>query len=74
MDDGLLMHVLETHTDLLDYSCCFLLRQFFLFFDLLETAIGKCFNDQVQVFLIMEVSEEGSQVGMVQIGLDLDFS
>lgn len=74
MDDGLLMHVLETHTDLFDYSCGFLLWQFFLLFDLLETAIGKGFNDQVQVFLIMKVSEEGSQVGMVQIGLDLYFS
>lgn len=57
MDDGLLMHVLETHTDLLDYSCGLFFRQFFLFFDLLETAIGKGFNYQVQVFLIVEVSE-----------------
>ena len=74
MDDGFLVHVLETHTDLFDYCCCLFLWQFFLLFDLLETAVWKCFDDQVEIFLIVEVSEQCSQVGMVQIRLDFDLS
>lgn len=74
MDDGFLVHILKTHTDLFYYCCCLFFWQFFLLFDLLETTVGKCFDDQIEIFLIVEVSEQCSQIGMVQIGLDLDLS
>lgn len=74
MDDRLLVHILQAYADLLDDCSCFFLWQFFLLFYLLEAAIRKCFYNKVKVFLIMKVAEQGSQIRMVQIGLDFDFS
>ena len=73
MDDRLLMHVLEAHAHLLDDRSCFFLWQFLLLLDLLEAAVGKRFDDEVEILLVMEAAEQGSQVGVVEIGLDLDF-
>ena len=74
MNDALLVHVLEPVADLLDDGGCFLLGQLPLLLDLLQTAIGQGLNDEVQVFLVVEIAEERSDVGLVEIGLDLDLA
>lgn len=71
MDDALLVHVLEPVTDLLDNGSCFFLWQFPLLLDLLQTAIRQRFYDEIQVLLIVEVPEQGSDIGLAQIRLDL---
>lgn len=59
MDDGFLMHMLESLAYLFHNGCCFPLRKFSLLLDLLQTAIRKGFNNQIQIFLVVEIAEEG---------------
>lgn len=73
MDDALLVHVLQSIANLLDNCSCFFLRQFPLLLDLLQTAIWQSFDDEIQVLLIMEVPKQSSDIGLVQVGLDLNF-
>lgn len=72
MDDALFMHVLEALADLFDDSCGFSLWHFPFLLDLLQTAVGEGLNDEVEIVLVVEVAEEGGQVGVIEVGLDLN--
>ena len=67
MDYVLLMHFLQPLSHLLDYSCSFFLGKFLFLLHILETAVGEGLQDQIQVLFIMKVTEEGSQVRMIQV-------
>lgn len=74
MDDALFVHVFKPVTDLLDDGSCLLLWQFPLLLDLLQTAVGQRLNDEIEVFLVVEVPEQSSDVGLIEVGLDLYFA
>lgn len=67
MDYVLLMHFLQPLSHLLDYSRSFFLGKFLFLLHVLETAIWEGLQDQIQVLFIMKVTEEGSQVRMIQV-------
>lgn len=67
MDDALFVHVLEPVANLLDDGSCFFLWQFPLLFNLLQTAVRKRFDDEIKIFLVVEVPEQSSDVGLVQV-------
>lgn len=72
MDDTFLVHILESLANLLHDGCCFPLGKLSLLLDLLQTAIRKGFNNQIQIFLIVEIAEESCQIAMGEVRLDLD--
>ena len=67
MDDAFLVHVLESLAYLFHNGCCFPLREFALLLDLLQTAVREGFNNQIQIFLVVEISKEGCQVAMGEV-------
>lgn len=71
MDDVLLMHVFQPVGDLLHDGCCFFFGQLSLLLDLLQTAVGEGFQDEVDVLFIVEVAVERSKMSVVEVGLDL---
>ncbi len=54
------MHVLQSFTHLLHNRSRLFLRQLSFLLHLLQTAVGKSLNYQIQIFLIVEVPEERS--------------
>lgn len=59
VNNVLLVHVPQPHGYLLDNHGCLFLRHFSFLFYLLQTAVGKQFHHEVEIFLIVEVAVEG---------------
>lgn len=64
VDDVLLVHVFQAKSNLLDDLSSLLLWQFPFLLDLLQTAIRKQFHHQVQIFLVIKVAKQGSEMRM----------
>jgi hypothetical protein len=67
MDYAFLVHILESLAYLFHNGCCFPLRKLSLLLDLLQTAVRKGFNNQIKIFLVVEIAEQGRQVAMGKV-------